>query len=190
MNAGRLIARVTIGGVFVAHGTQKLFGWFGGPGLDGAGGMMESLELRPGRRNALAASLSETLGGAMLALGALTPVAAAALSGTMFTAIRKVHLDNGFFSANGGYEFNLTLIAALAALVDGGPGSPSVDEALGLHDTGPAWAIAAIGAGAAGSTLAIEAGKRYEQGSAGDGSASGRFAREQAGDPQPSGVDS
>jgi putative oxidoreductase len=112
MNAGRLIARATIGGLFVSHGVQKLFGWFGGPGLEDTAGMMDSLELRPPRRNALAAGLCETLGGTLLVLGALTPVAAASLSATMFTAIRKVHLDRGLFNTEGGYEYNLTLIAA------------------------------------------------------------------------------
>ena len=95
----------------------------------------------------------------------------------MFTAIRQVSLGNGFFDTAGGYEFQLTLIAALAGLVDGGPGSPSVDSALGIDETGPAWALAAIVAGAAGSTLAVEAGKRLEQEQS---SGSGRFAREQA----------
>jgi putative oxidoreductase len=181
MNAGRLIARAAIGGLFIGHGTQKLFGWFGGPGLEGASGMMESLDLRPGRRNALAASLSETVGGTLLILGAFTPVAAAALSGTMFTAIRKVQWSKGFFNAAGGYEFNLTLIAALAALVDGGPGSPSVDSALGIDETGSAWALAAIAAGAAGSALVVEAGKRLEHE---ESPRSGRFAREEASDAE------
>jgi putative oxidoreductase len=158
MNAGRLIARLTIGGLFVGHGTQKLFGWFGGPGPEGTEQMMDKLELRPGRRNALAAGLSETAGGALLVLGALTPLAGALVSGTMFTAIRKVHFQKGLWNTGGGYEFNLALIAATAALVDGGPGSPSVDRALGLDRTGSGWALASVAAGAVGSALAIEAG--------------------------------
>lgn len=160
MKAGRLIARVVIGGLFIGHGTQKWFGWFGGPGIEGASGLMDSLGLRPPRRNALAASASETIGGAMFLVGALTPAAAAALIGTMITAIRTVHLKNGPWAANGGYEFNLTLIAAILALVDGGPGEFSVDRALGIHDMGSTWALAALAAGAAGSTLAIEMGRR------------------------------
>jgi putative oxidoreductase len=160
MNAGRLIARLTIGGLFVGHGTQKLFGWFDGPGPEATSQMMDKLELRPARRQALAAGISETAGGALLALGALTPVAGTLLSGTMFTAIRKVHLQKGLWNTGGGYEFNLTLIAALAALIDGGPGSPSVDRALGIDRTGSGWALASVAAGAAGSALAIEAGSR------------------------------
>lgn len=160
MKPGRLIARIVVGGLFVGHGTQKWFGWFGGPGIDGATGMMESLGLHPARRNAVAASASETIGGAMIALGALTPAAAAALIGTMVTAIRTVHLKNGPWSSDGGYEYNLVLIAALLALVDGGPGNVSVDGRLGIHDTGAAWALAALAAGVAGSTVVIEAGSR------------------------------
>ncbi|MEA2419540.1 MAG: putative oxidoreductase [Thermoleophilaceae bacterium] len=160
MNAGRLIARLTIGGLFVGHGTQKLFGWFDGPGPDGTAQMMDKLELRPPRRHALAAGLSETAGGALLALGALTPLAAALLSGTMFTAIRKVHLKNGLWVTQSGYEYNLALIAALAAVVDCGPGRPSVDQALGIYRSGSGWALASVAAGAAGSAIVIESGRQ------------------------------
>jgi putative oxidoreductase len=162
MNAGRLIARLTIGGLFVGHGTQKLFGWFDGPGPEGTAKMMDKLELRPARRHALAAGGAETAGGALLALGALMPAAAAVLSGTMFTAIRKVHLKNGVWNTGGGYEYNAVLIAALAALVECGPGSPSIDRALGIEARGWKWALAAVAAGAAGSALAIEAGLQAE----------------------------
>jgi putative oxidoreductase len=162
MDTGRLIARATIGGIFVGHGTQKLFGWFGGPGLEGTAQMMESLELRPGHHQALAASLAETAGGALLALGALTPLAAAMLTGSMATAIRKVHVDNGFWITDGGYEYNLALIAGAQALVDAGPGSPSVDEGLGLNLKGGKWALFALAAGVAGSAAAIELGRRFQ----------------------------
>src|SRR3954469_15341808 len=102
MSVGRLAARVTIGGLFVGHGTQKLFGWFGGPGAHGAAPMMHKVALGPGGRHPrcargaatpLAAGASEAAGGAMLALGALTPAAGALLTGPMFTAIRKVHFQ-------------------------------------------------------------------------------------------------
>jgi putative oxidoreductase len=159
MNLGRLLARTVIGGLFVGHGTQKLFGWFGGPSLDGTGQMMDSLEMRPSRRNALAVGLSETVGGTLLALGAATPLAAAVLNGSMFTAIRKVHLDKGPWNTQGGYEYNLVLIAALTALVETGPGRPSVD---GERLRGARWALAALAAGAAGSAAALELGKRAE----------------------------
>jgi putative oxidoreductase len=103
-----------------------VFGWFSGPGIEGAGQMMEGLEPRPGRRSALAAGVAEAAGGAMFALAALTPLAGAGLVASMVTAIRKVHLDKGFWKTAGGYEFNLTLSAAVVAMVDSGPGSPSV----------------------------------------------------------------
>jgi putative oxidoreductase len=159
MNAGLLIARLTIGGLFVGHGTQKLFGWFDGPGPEGTAQMMDKLELSPGHRHARAAALSETVGGALLALGGLTPLAGAMLSGTMFTAIRKVHFAKGLWNTEGGYEYNAVLIAALASLVQCGPGSPSLDRALGIERKGSKWALASIAAGAAGSALAIELGR-------------------------------
>jgi putative oxidoreductase len=121
--------------------------------------MMGSLRLRRGRRNALAASATETIGGAMLVAGAFAPLAAASLIGTMISAIRVVHLKNGVWNAKGGYEFNLVLVASLLALV-GAPGGPSVDSALGLADTGQGWVLAALGAGIAGSSIVIEQGKR------------------------------
>jgi putative oxidoreductase len=152
-----------IGAIFVAHGTQKWFGWFDGPGLRGASKVMASLSMRPARENAIAASASETIGGGMIAAGALTPAAASTLIATMITAIRKVHFKKGFFNSEGGYEFNLALIAGLLVLVDGGPGPLSVDRALGIECTGSRWALATLATGAAGSALAIEAGKRASQ---------------------------
>ena len=163
MTLGRLIARAVIGGFFVGHGTQKLFGWFGGPGLDGATQMMDKLELKPGRRNAMAAAAAETAGGALLALGALTPVAGTLITSTMTTAIRKVHGPKGPWNMDGGYEYNLALIAAVAALVECGPGSPSVDRALGIETRGTAWTFASLAAGVAGSRLAVEAGRRVAE---------------------------
>ena len=160
MRYGRLIARLIIGAIFVGHGTQKWFGWFDGPGLRGASKMMNSLSMRPARENAIAASASETIGGAMIVAGAFTPAAASTLIATMITAIRKVHFKNGFWAADKGYEFNLALIAGLLVLVDGGPGRLSVDRALGIECTGSRWALATLAAGAVGSTLAIEAGER------------------------------
>lgn len=160
MKLGRLLARLAIGILFVGHGTQKLLGWFGGPGLEKTTAMMDSLEMHPGRRNAVLAGASETFGGALIAAGALTPLAAAALIGTMITAIRTVHLEKGFWNADGGYEFNLALIAALLALVDGGPGSLSIDSALGIEETGTGWALAALAAGALGSAAAMKLGRQ------------------------------
>jgi putative oxidoreductase len=138
------LLRVIVGGVFIGHGTQKLFGWFGGHGLEGTGGFFESLGLRPGKRHALAAGASEAGGGALLILGGpLTPLGCAALSGTMITAIRTVHLKNGPWVSDGGYEYNLVLLGAVAAIAD--------------ETSGPAVAVAQLAAGAAGSWAATAA---------------------------------
>jgi putative oxidoreductase len=160
MQIGRFLARAVIGGLFVGHGAQKLFGSFGGPGIEGTSGWMESLEMRPGRRNAVAAGAAEAGGGALLAAGLATPLASAALIGTMITAIRKVHLANGPWSTNGGYEYNVALIAALVALAEDGPGTLSLDALLGLERKGSRWGLLALALGAAASTLAIEVGRR------------------------------
>src|SRR3982751_3976405 len=98
MRLASAVLRGVIGGLFVGHGTQKLFGWFEGHGIEGTAGFFESLGLRPGKRHAAAAGFSETAGGALLTLGALTPLASALITGTMITAIRKVHLKNGPWS--------------------------------------------------------------------------------------------
>ena len=157
MNLGRLILRGVVGPLFVGHGTQKLFGWFGGHGPDATGGFFESLGLRPGKRHATAAGVAETAGGALLTLGALTPLAQAMITGTMVTAVRKVHAQNGPWVTANGYEYNLTLIALTAALTETGPGRPSVDEGLfGGALKGKAWAVAALAAGVAGSYLVTE----------------------------------
>jgi putative oxidoreductase len=150
MKIGRLLLRLTVGGFFFGHGTQKLFGWFGGYGLDGTAGFFEQLGLRPGRRHAIAAGAAEAGGGALLVAGAATPVAASVLTATMLTAINRVHLKNGPWSTNGGYEYNLVLIAAVLALAEVGPGELSVDSALGNERKGPGWALAALGAGVIG----------------------------------------
>jgi putative oxidoreductase len=150
MKLGTTVFRATIGAVFFAHGAQKLFGWFGGYGLEATGNAFESMGLRPGRRNALIAGASEAGGGALLALGLFTPLASAAVIGVMNEAVRTVHLDKGFFVSNGGYEFNLALVASAFLLADTGPGPWSLDEKLGLRTSGPLWALAALGAGLAG----------------------------------------
>jgi len=160
MQIGRLAARAVIGGLFVGHGTQKLFGWFGGPGLSGTEQMMSSLDLRPTRPNALAAGVSETAGGALLVLGAATPVAAASLIGTMATAIHKVHRPHGPWAAQGGWEYNAVLIAALVALIDGGPGDVSVDALVGREEWGPGWALGGLAVGGAAAAATIALGRR------------------------------
>ncbi len=160
MKIGRLLLRLTVGGLFIGHGTQKLFGWFGGHGLEATAQGFEQLGMRPGRRNAIAAGVSEAGGGAALALGLATPLSAATLTATMLTAIHRVHLKNGPWAGNGGYEYNLVLIAAVIALAEVGPGALSLDAALGRERAGPHWALTALmlgGAGALGAHLLAEA---------------------------------
>src|SRR3954470_20544903 len=117
MRLGAAALRGVIGPLFVGHGTQKLFGWFGGHGLEGTGGFFESLGLRPGRRHATAAGIAEALGGALLTLGAATPLAASMVSGSMVTAVRKVHGPNGPWVTENGWEYPVAVIGALASLV-------------------------------------------------------------------------
>ncbi|MGZ4317964.1 MAG: DoxX family protein [Gaiellaceae bacterium] len=160
MGLFRLLARTTIGLLFVGHGTQKLFGWFGGGGLDETGGFFEQLGLRPGRRYAQAAGAAEAGGGLLFALGAATPLGAAAVSGAMITAIKTVHLEKGIWVSAGGYEYNLVLLAAVFGLTENGPGRWSVDGALGRSRWGTRWALAALAAGAAGSAAVLRAAKQ------------------------------
>jgi putative oxidoreductase len=150
MRIGRFLLRVTLGGLFVGHGTQKLKGWFGGRGLEATANMFDSLGLRPGRRNAIAAGAAEAGGGAALALGLATPLAAAALIAAMLTAINRVHLKNGPWISNQGYEYNLILICAAALLAELGPGPVSLDHLLGTERSGPGWGLAALTVGGAG----------------------------------------
>jgi putative oxidoreductase len=161
LNVGRILLRATVGAIFMEHGTQKLFGWFGGPGPDGTGQFFESVGLRPGRRNAIAAGTAEAGGGALLALGLATPVAAASLASVMLTALRTVVWRDGIKMGTGGYE--VVLGVAALAMADLGPGDWSLDALLGSERRGAAWAAAALGAAAMGSTLAIEVGKRHRR---------------------------
>jgi len=152
-----LLLRATVGPVFVVHGTQKLFGWFGGHGLDGTGQFFESLGLRPGRRHALVAGATETGGGVLVAAGLATPAAAAGLIAVMITALRTAIWKDGFEPGTG--EFEVLLAAAALSLAAGGPGPWSLD-ALGRERGGAGWALTALAAGAAGSALAVAAGRR------------------------------
>jgi len=153
MNLGRLLLRLAIGGTFFVHGTQKLFGWFGGYGPDGTGQFFESMGLRPGKRNAVAAGATEAGSGVLIALGLATPLAAAGLSAVMITALRTVIWKDGVKPATG--EWEVLLAAAALALTETGPGSPSLDEALGTELSGTGWTLAALAAGAAGSTAML-----------------------------------
>ncbi|MGG6313627.1 DoxX family protein [Paenibacillus macerans] len=125
-----LIIRLVIGLTMMAHGAQKLFGWFGGYGPKGTGGWLESLGIKPGVPMAVMAGLAEFGGGLLVAAGLFTPVGAALLILTMIVAIVSVHVKNGFWSSAGGYEYNLIIIAAAVGLVLTGAGSYSIDAIL------------------------------------------------------------
>lgn len=125
-----LALRVPVGIIFAAHGAQKLFGWFGGYGLDGTGQFFGSIGLNPGYLMALLAGLAEFVGGLALVAGVLVRPAAAALAFTMLVAIFAVHFSKGFFMSSSGYEYALALLAASVALLLSGGGRLSVDRAL------------------------------------------------------------
>lgn len=188
MSVGRLAARAVIGGLFIGHGGQKLFGWFGGPGRAGTEGMMESLQMRPAKLHALAAGATETAGGALLAAGLATPLAAASLTGVMATAIRKVHAPNGPWAANGGWEYNAVLIAAVTSLAETGPGAISLDRYFGIERTGGRWAVAALATGVAAAFATMAAGQRGAATPAVEAAAPIIAQEDLAGDPTTAGA--
>ena len=159
MGLGKLVLRAALGGYFVGHGMQKLAGWFGGGGPEGTGEMFEQAGLRPGRESALLAGAAEAGGGSLLALGLFTPAAVSMLAGVMTNAIRHVHRQNGLWVNDGGVEYPVVILAALAALADSGPGRFSLDEALGIRLRGPVVTALAMGAGAAGAVYLAEHGQ-------------------------------
>jgi len=143
MDLGILLLRMTVGLAMAAHGSQKVFGWFGGYGPDATGQFMEAMGFRPGRRYALAAGYVELVGGLLLAMGFLTPLAAALIASVMVVAAATVHWKNGFFITSGGYEFNLVLGVAALSLAFTGPGVLSLDHAAGFAPAGVAWGLGA-----------------------------------------------
>jgi len=122
--------RMGAGAIFAAHGAQKLFGWFGGYGLEGTAGWMTSIGLEPGLLMATMAGSAEFFGGLLLILGLLVRPVSLILAITMIVAIVTVHLQNGLFMANNGYEFALVLLAITVGLVFRGAGSLSADRLL------------------------------------------------------------
>ncbi|MFC4496005.1 DoxX family protein [Streptomyces ovatisporus] len=136
---GLLALRLGTGGLLFSHGAQKLFGWFGGGGLEATGQSMAQIGFRPGRRHALASGLGEAGGGTLLALGLVSPVAGAAVAGAMAGAA-SVHAPAGFFNDQGGLEFPAYLGFAGSALAVSGPGRYSLDHLLG-HRLNRPWML-------------------------------------------------
>ena len=151
MKIGRLLLRLTVGSLFFGHGTQKLFGWFGGHGLDATANMFESLGHEAGPTATRSRRVSRKPAAAPASRSGWRPRSSAAvLTSTMLTAVNRVHLKNGPWVTNGGYEYNVVLIAAVLALVEVGPGELSLDHLLGNERSGPGWALAAAALGVAG----------------------------------------
>ncbi len=163
MTLGLLILRVVMGLTLAAHGSQKLLGWFGGPGVAGTRGMFIKLGFRWPAAMALLAGASELFGGLLFALGLLTPFAAIALIVVMLNAIVTVHWQKGFFVTAGGYEYNLAIIAIATGVSAIGPGTDSLDNALGIAGTlsGEWWALIVIAVSAAVSVATTTLGREH-----------------------------
>ena len=151
---GLLVLRVGTGGVLMAHGAQKLFGWFGGGGIEGTSKAMEQMGFLPGRQSAIAAGIGEAGGGALLALGLATPVAGAAAAGTMAGAI-AVHHPNGFFLQGGGYEYPAFLGLCASGLGLAGAGCYSLDRLTRHRLDRTSYVLLAFAASAAAATAVV-----------------------------------
>jgi len=165
MTLGLLIIRVVAGLTMAAHGGQKLFGWFDGPGRRGTAGMMGNLGYREPAIMASLAGLAEFAGGLGLALGFLTPLAAIAIVVVMLNAAYTVHLKNGFWNTASGYEYPLVMSAVAVGIAATGPGDASADNALGLMGalSGDVWAAVVIVVALIASTLTMTMGRHHEQ---------------------------
>lgn len=128
---GLLAIRLVFGLTFAAHGAQKLFGWFGGYGIEGTGGYFESIGVRPGKPMAAFAGAGEVAGGLLLALGLLVPVAAFLIVATMAVAIVKVTGKNGYWNTSEGFEYGLAVMAVAVGVALTGPGVYALDAFIG-----------------------------------------------------------
>ena len=156
MAYGLLLIRVVFGAQLAAHGGQKLFGWFGGPGPQGTAGFFGKLRFRAPLLMAFAAGLAE-LSGVLFALGFLTPLAALGISVVMLNAIGSVHFQNGYFAGDGGFEHNLGILAVAVGIAATGPGRFSLDRVLGLDDnlSGVWWGVGVLGISVLGGLLVL-----------------------------------
>ena len=163
MSIGLFIVRFIVGALFVGHGTQKLFGWFGGHGPEGTGRFFEQIGYTPGPKMAVLAGMSEAGGGALMMLGFLTPLASAAIVGVMVATL-VVHVPKGLWNTNGGYELPLVYATVAIAIAFTGPGQASIDAVLGWTTSGAAigTAAAAFGGLAGAVILAVRAGRMQQ----------------------------
>jgi putative oxidoreductase len=162
MSYGLLLLRIVLGLTMSAHGAQKLFGWFGGHGIQGTGGFFGNFGFRTPVLMAFAAGLAEFGGGLSLATGFLTPLGALAITIVMLNAISLVHWPKGFFSSNGGYEFNLLIASAAVAIAATGPGRFAIDRAIGWDDniSGLWWGVGVLVAAGLVTLVTLTAGRR------------------------------
>ena len=144
VNKGLLLLRVVVGLLFIGHATQKLFGWFGGDGLAKTTESLAKLGIQPASLWAPLEATAELSGGLFLVLGLLTPIGAALIIGDMLVAIVKVHAPKGLWSQQGGFEYNLVLIAILVAIGIMGPGLYSLERRLPFALPRPATFIVAL----------------------------------------------
>lgn len=155
IDLGLVLLRVPAALLLMGHGLQKLFGWFGGDGPTGTGEGFRALGYRRGKEMAVVAGLVEVAAGAGLALGLLTPLAAAAAIGTMVNAAVSAHGKAGLWAQNGGYEYPLVLATLAAGLAMHGPGSLSIDALFGFATTGLWWGLGTIALGLVAAVLAL-----------------------------------
>jgi putative oxidoreductase len=183
MAEGLFFIRAALGLLLFAHGAQKLFGWWGGHGLEATGGFFHSLGHRPGRQMAALAGGSEAVGGVLLFLGLLTPLGAAAIIGTMAVAAISVHKDNGIWATNGGYELPMVYGVVAAGLAFTGPGSFSIDNGLGINLAGFGWGLLALVLGGIGAAIQLSRRSRVLARSDDDSYPTGSDTVDTAGDP-------
>lgn len=157
---GLALVRFPVGLLLMGHGAQKLFGWFGGSGLERTGAMFDSLGYPRAREMAIVAGLTEFAAGGGLALGFLTPLVAAGVIGVMINAIVTVHWSRGVWAQNGGLEYPLVLALVAAGTAWHGPGRLSVDNIYGFGRPGAGWGLAAIVVGVVTAALALASRRR------------------------------